>query len=67
MCIIILGGECVRINITISKKVLEIIDKAVKKHYEGNRSKFLSDAGLEYAEKLGKEKRDKHCESEDKK
>ncbi len=43
-----------RINITISEKSLEIIDKSAEENYNGNRSQFLSDAGLEYSEKLSK-------------
>ncbi len=43
-----------RINITLSDKILEVTNKAAKKHYKGNRSKFLGDASLEYSEMLDK-------------
>jgi len=46
-----------RINIFIPEPILNIIDKAAKKFYDGNRSRFLSDAGSKYANDLEKEKR----------
>jgi uncharacterized protein (DUF1778 family) len=45
-----------RINVSVSKVIKKIIDDAAKKFYNGNRSQFLADAGVRYAEELNKEK-----------
>jgi metal-responsive CopG/Arc/MetJ family transcriptional regulator len=45
-----------RINISVSQVIKKIIDEAAKKFYNGNRSQFLADAGVKYAEELNKEK-----------